>query len=288
MVMMNRTLNGMAGAFLAIVSIGCSSEEENEEQAPSGDASAILRNAQDAMRGLDSYRQELSLSPERKIITFVADYVAPASWYERLAEGPGIDSVVELVQADGSIYVRHCADYPDECGQWESSDWIAAAPSLGGLTGTVPETLGLTSLGMVTDPEVLGSESANGRQLLRVRGSLNLARAIYDNQSLAFHGAEVSGETCETHIQTGATPTSVCRKLPKLTFEEAYEEEHGEVDFDQAPPSRIDILLDPEDFRVYRILISVPQAEDDPYLEVDYSDFNDVTVEVPEDAVPAP
>ena len=236
------------------------------------------------MNALDSYSQELSLSPDGPPIVIIVDFVEPNTYYERFVEGLSEDAVVELIQADGSIYVRECSDHPDDCDDWESSEASANVPSLGGLTTVAPETLGLAALDMMTEPELMGSEVVDGRDLVRVHGSLNLARSIYENQLLAFHGDAGYGESCETHVGIGATPTTVCRER---TFEEAYKEDYGEVDFDQAPDSLMQVLLDPQTKRVHSIRISVPLADDDPYFETIYSNFNDVTIGAPHGAVPA-
>lgn len=278
----------LAAALLLLVSLSAvacgDSSQESEADLPVGsaDAQQLLEDARDSMNALSSYRQELSLSPDGPPITISVDFVQPDAYYERFAQGSSEGGVVELIQADGLIYVRQCADYPRVCEDWESSEASAEVPSLGGLTTVAPETFGLTALDMMTEPEILESESVDGQGLLRVRGSLNLARAIYENQRLAFQGDAGYGESCETHIEMGATPATVCRER---TFEEAYEEDYGEVDFDQAPSSRIEVLLNRGDRYVHSIKVSVPLADDDPYFESTYSNFNGVTIEVPDDAV---
>jgi hypothetical protein len=273
-----------AAVALAIAAMACSDSTETETEAPLtlSDVPTTLERARASMNELDSYRQELSLSPEGEPITFLVDYAKPGNYYERLLEAPDVESTVELVLADGSIYVRQCSDYPDGCEDWEFSDATSGVPSLGGLTGVVPETLGLTAVGMIEDPTGAGTETVDGRELIRIRGSVNLPRAIYENQRPVFESATEFGETCETQIGTGATPTTVCREQ---TFEEAYEESYGNVDFDASPPSRVDVLVDGETLRIHQVVIGVPGNDEDTYLEVEYSDFNDVSIEVPSDAI---
>lgn len=271
---------------LLLLVAACSDSSEDSQGATSvgsTDVQQLLEDARNSMKELDSYRQEMSLSPDGPPTVIIVDFVEPNAYYERFEEGLSEDSLVELIQADGSIYVRECSDHSDDCNDWESSEASAEVPSLGGLTTIAPETLGLTALEMMTEPEIVGSETLDGQDFVRIQGSLNLARAIYDNQLGAFQGADEYGEICETRVGTGATPTTVCREQ---TFEEAYEEDHGDVDFDQAPASRMQVLLNSQTLRVHSIRISVPLGDDDPYFESTYSNFNEVTIEVPKNAIP--
>ena len=124
---------------------------------------------------------------------------------------------------------------------------------------------------------MLGSDELDGQQILHYRGSLNLSRTIFENQRRAYAG-EAFSESCD-----GTT----CRTL---TVEEYYQEEYGDTDFGNVPPSSIDLWVSPQGFLLHSIVIGLPakkaRAEQpdpsDTYFQVDYSRFNEVTIEPPE------
>jgi hypothetical protein len=279
-----------------ILAASCSEGEETEQQNSPTDSDpvAFLERARSTMAGLDSYRQELSLSPEGPAISFQIDYSKPDSYYERLLESPG-DANFELIQKDGSLYVRHCRDIPNDCEEWEQSEAneYANVPSLGGLTGVAPETLGITSLDLVTDIARVEEISLGGERVIQLNGAIDLNQLFFKNL-LRVTGAagellEACSESSTVIIGTDGTreasgPTTMCKTL---AYADWLREQNDGADPPDTPPSTIRLWISPDDALVRQIVITVPGRDKDAYLETKYSRFNDVTIEAPEDAVPA-
>ena len=125
----------------------------------------------------------------------------------------------------------------------------------------------------------------NGANVMHVRGSLSLGKAILEKQRSVYGGTQDYWESCESvEVAGGPSPEETCRTL---TFEEYAEEEYGDRDFDLEPRSLVHLWLSPDDFTLNRLVISQPgtssdlQAAGDTYFEVSYSLFNEVEIEPP-------
>lgn len=247
-------------------------------------AEAITRSIE-AMADLESYRMEFTFRPEGEELTFLADYSDPNDYYERFLGTLEIPTTFELVLHGDRAYGRQCENYPEVCMPWQEEDERPPVPGAGGLTSVAPETLGLTTLSLIEDGELLGMEDYNGSYAIHLRGSLILGKAILENKRSVYGGIQDYWESCESvEVAGGPAATETCRTL---SFEEYAQEEYGERDFDLEPRSPVHLWLSADDFRLHRLVIGQPGTSPDlptpasTYFEVSYSHFNQVQVEPP-------
>jgi hypothetical protein len=300
----------LGGFAICAIVAACSDDEAAEPQigspeaVQSSDADGLLRDSLAAMEELNSYRQEFTFRPEGQPIVFLVDYADPGDYYERILEapaavrGPDFTGTVELILAGDKSYTRVCDEYPDNCDEWDGREREnQAAPSAGGLTTTVPETLGLVAIELVEGPRLIQPEEEDGASLNRIRGSLNLAQSIYENQKRVL---EQSGplEDCDVGVSSSeyrdgititATPApETCRPI---TVEEALAEQWESTDFEGVPLSTVDIWISSSDSRLHRIVIGTPGkavadesaiSDEDTFFESSFSHYNEVTVTAPE------
>jgi hypothetical protein len=288
--------------FACLVSLtivtACSDEETGQredsgETAPtSSDAARIIEESVTAMEALDSYRQHFTFRPEGRTATFLVDYADPKDWYERYPASESGEAF-EIILLGDKGFGRSCEDYPDTCEPWSGPDERGPGdkvPGAGGFTTTAPEILGLSALESVRDAAILGSDDDS---LIHIEGSVKLAKLILDNQLRAYGDVEEYEEHCESsgRLSDGSRPTATCTYL---SFEEYLEKEHADTDFESEPDSPLHVWIARADFRVHRLVIGLPGGqlgqepdENERYFEVSYSDFNEVTIEAPEGAVPA-
>lgn len=283
-------------SFIVVsIAFACSSGDVDQERTSLSDIDpedAITRSLA-AMDDLTAYQMEFTFRPEGEPITFLVHYADPGDYYERLVEAPaGETETFEIILLGDKTYLRHCDPHPDGCDEWEESDSSedrAVIPAAGGFTTVGPETLGLVAIEMTDKPRAIGDD--NG--LAHLRGTVNLSRAIYENQRRLLEQAKDLGD-CEqfplgssSYYGTGTpiivTPGPVtCRSI---TVEEALQKRWEGYDLDAGPPSEIDIWLSPKDFLVHGVAIKVSGDESresfHPYFETSYSRFNEVTIEPP-------
>jgi hypothetical protein len=274
-------------AFFFLVS--CTSDGGDIPEISSDiDPGDAIQRALVAMEELTSYRQEFTFRPSGEPVTLLADYADPGDYHERLLETGDITETFEVILVGESTYAKYCDDYPDDCEEWEESAGRPVIPGAGGFTTVGPETLGLVALEQVVSPRAIKADQIEGEAVLHLRGSLNIARTVYENQRRALRPGERFSETCRSSGSTGGTPSqTVCEDL---TIEEYYEREAGGTDFEDVPPTTIDIWISTQDSLVRRVVIAkgvllagteeIPPT--DRYFEVTYSRFNEVSVEAPE------
>lgn len=256
---MTNTYWTLPGLFLLLLA-ACSASEQNDVVLPKpSDIPGLIASSLETMDDLDSYSMEITFSPEGEPFTTVADFAEPGDYryIVRLSDDP--NEVGELIEVGDLSYSRLCHNHPDDCEEWEQSERFPV-PSLGGLTTFVPETLGFVTLELATDPTFIANEQFEGQTLFHLKASVNLSRAICDNQLRALLAAETQAVEAELA---------------------SHEEECGQLNFEAVPPSAVDVWLFPTDFRIHHLRIGVPGDEMDPYLEIDYSRFNEISIEPP-------
>jgi hypothetical protein len=293
----------LLGGFV-IVSILAACSDEEAANPPIGMSSEALQSdPEDLIRGslatmaeLESYRQEFTFRPEGEPIVFLVDYLAPSDYYERLLETPDFAGAVELILVGDKLYTRSCDAYPDDCEGWEQHErQHQAPPSAGGLTTSFPETLGLVAVELAEGARVIANEETEGTDLIRIRGSLNLSRTVYENQKRVLeHGGTL--EDCDVEgsseyrdgMTIEATPARTCRPI---SIEEALAEQFESTDFDAVPLSTIDVWVSLDDLRLDQIVIGTPGkavadeeaiSEEDTFFETSFSHFDEVSVTAPE------
>jgi hypothetical protein len=273
--------------------LACSSSERGEISSNIGtfDAEDAFERSSQVMEGLDSYSLEFTFQPEGEPLTYLVNFAAPADYYERFPAEPDSNEAWELVLHQGYSYGRQCERFPSDCAEWEQSDERLPVPGGLGFTTVAPETLALTALAYAEDPEVIGTEKIDGKELVHIRGTLGLGKVILENKRRVYGDMEDFQESCQsTGNSADGTLEQVCRDV---SFEEYAQEEYGDVDFGLEPRSPLHVWVSPDDQTVHRLVIEVPGAdgdEPDPkltYYASRFSRFNEVTVDPPEDFIAA-
>ncbi len=205
------------------------------------------------MARLNSYHMKLTLSPEGTDVTIPIDY--ERGKYDEKITDPSGDST-ELNTA-GGLFTRNCSN-ANHCDQWvlrprnvPSLSTITSAtpnrytaPTLGGLTTVFPETLAFAAVDIA-----MGWQTKEGSPAT-LDGQVNLERAIAENRSRVGIPTDTPGYT------NGPSTTAL-------------------------PLSTIEVQLDGSGPYYQTVKIYVPGDPNNPYLVVDYSRFNDVSVDAP-------
>lgn len=247
----------LAWTFLLLAVLACSSPRQADVSSPTPDnVSPLIPRGLAAMDALDSYRMEITFSPEGEPITTIVDFARPGDYHYTFVLDDDADEVLELIEVGDLAYSRSCDSHPDDCEEWEQGQRPPLS-SLGGLTTFVPETLGFVALELATGPTSMDSEVVSGEELFHLRASVNLPSAICENKRRAFAAAGIEG------------------------IESELEEECSDTSLERVPSSRVDVWLFSDDLRIHRVRIGVPGFAPDPYLETTYSRFNEVSVEPP-------
>jgi hypothetical protein len=234
--------------------VGCSSQDEDAEV---GDPQTLIDDALTNMVALESYRMDMAFSPEGQDIEFFAEY-DNGKYYEYLGE-PETSNFTELVLADGGLYVRFCED--DECEPWDRHEHTVGVPSLGGLTTTAPETMGLAAVQLGREWTV----STHSGSSATLKTDVDLAEVIQANQRSVLRDAGFSEEEIEAAIQ---------------------EQFESDVSAEPAVEMRLDVVVDLDEKLIMKVTLTAPEGEDgetDEYFHTVYSRYNDVSVEVPEE-----
>lgn len=213
------------------------------------------------MARLNSYHMKLTLSPEGTDITIPIDY--ERGKYDEKITDPTSGEITELSTA-GGLFTRNCSD-ADHCNQWvlqppngPSPSTITAAtpnryaaPTLGGLTTVFPETLAFTAVDIA-----MGWQTKEGSPAT-LDGQVDLERAIDENRSRVGIPTDTPGYTNE----------------PSTTA---------------LPLSTIEVQVDGSGSYYQTVQIYVPGDPNNPYLVVDFSRFNEVSVTTPGDYTVGP
>ena len=190
--------------------------------------------------------------------------------------------VLEIVLANGAGYSRQCNDVGQGCQDWTTpSPAETPGPLIFGAGleyGPHWPLLLVESLSSVTYE---GVDVLNGTELHRFRGLGNAQRAALMAVAEALEG-------------TGTPYGTICasdQECTEVGFEETLQED--EV-FSQENVTNVDVWLSPSDLSVRRIVVlAAPPAPSDilispqfpfdvPYIVIEFSDFGNVRVELPE------
>jgi hypothetical protein len=215
---MQTRLRSAFGFILIFFVVGaCSSDGENqdhptESQSPDEATETveatdmILRSVQ-AMEALSSFRMEFTFRPQGDPVKFLTDFARPNHYYERMIE-PVEDGTFEIILYKDSIFGRECANYPDDCEDWNESkqteDEPYPVPAGGGFTTVAPETLGITALEFIETPRILATQEADeATRLVHISGSIGLGELIIANQRRVYGNVKEYRESCESISITG-------------------------------------------------------------------------------------
>jgi hypothetical protein len=246
-------------AIIATVS-GCSSSSSGPAiTLDVSNPDAAVQRATDAMSHLNSYHMDMTFSPEGTDITVPAEFDR-GNYYERISD-PEKGESTELILA-GGFFTRQCSGQ-DHCEQWVRTDFDVpsatilptrsryAAPTLGGLTTVFPETLALTAVDLASGWQV---KEGSADTLV---GQVDLSRTIDENRS-------------RNGIPTDPGP-DVMSSSPV-----------------EVPPSTIELHLSTEGPYFQSVRIGIPGDPADPYFVVEFSRYNDVSVQAPSEYTTGP
>jgi hypothetical protein len=235
------------------------SSEEPGATIDVSEPTAAVRQASEAMSNLSSYHMELTLSPEGTDIRIPIDYER-GKYLEKITD-PNSGESTELITA-GGLFTRTCQT-SDHCEEWvlQPSNGPGPglipmttpsrywAPTLGGATTFFPETLAFSAVDLATGWRIKDGSSG------LIVGQVDLVAAINENWSRI-------GIPTDT-VTPSSSPTEI-------------------------PLSTVELQLSGEGPHFQTVTVYVPGDPNDRYLVVDFSRFNDVSVEAPSDYTTAP
>jgi hypothetical protein len=272
---MNRVLLAIEGCLLVLLAAAC--ENEGPRPTPQAqDPQVLVSEALSTMGDLRSYRLEM-LFAGAKEQPLVIEFAEPDSYHflihavqaDEIEESEG---VYEAIMVGDKAYTRQCRDIEKACDPWRQGPRPPvpiAAPSPSFAPGWP-----LVALEMAHNLQTIGSEEIDGVPATHLRGAANQLRAALENERriLTAAGITTFGEECEG--RPGGREE--CREL---TFEEALVRQEPDLSFYDENPSTIDAWVR-EDGLVLRIALAIPPH--DTGVTVEYSRFNEVTIEPPE------
>lgn len=259
-----KTIAAAVAAILLVLTASCGKD----------DAPALVEDALTAMNGLSSYRLEMGIGAEAAPI--IVEFATPDRYRTLLA---GDDRVYEAIIVGERAFSRQCTAVDQGCGDWvedEAPPFIVLGPS----PSYLPQWP-LVALEMASDVKVLGTEELEGATTIHLRGSVNLIRAVLENQRRVLTAAGITsfGEECSVPTVGDDEPT--CRDR---TFEESLENQEPTLSFYDENPATIDVWLSPDDLFIRRIALTVPPHESggqEGSVLLGYSRFNQVEIEPP-------
>ena len=303
-------------SLLALFLASCGSDQPELE--PGLDAEALLAKSSIEMNALDSYHVRFSVPahPEdvREEHVWEFDVVQPDDFRYVLYHAEGVQKEVcethgqgrtctfiltsitersrfEVIYVGDFTYGRQCDVKGDDCDDWEREP-RPETPVFGPTSTYLPQWP-IVALEMLGNASAVEASRIAGVETVRVRGSINMIRAVRENQRRVLEalGITTFGTQCEmfdvqmntegSFPSTQPGPTQTCRDL---SFEETFANEDS-VAFQDENPATIDVWISPEDGRLHRLTITGPveDAGEPSTIEftIDYSAFNDVLLEAP-------
>jgi len=241
----------------------------------------MVSEALSAMEGLRSYRLEmLFTSAEGQPV--VIEFAVPDSYHflihavqaDEIEEPEG---VYEVIMVGDKAYTRQCGDIEKACDPWRQGP--RPPVPIAGPSPSFAPGWPLVALEMAQGLQVVGAEDVDGVEATYLRGTVNHIRAVRENERRVFTAAGITtfGKECEQ----SAGREEVCRDL---TFEENLAQQEPELSFYDENPSTIDAWVR-EDGLVLRIAVDIPPHDTSDGVTgvaVEYSRFNEVTIEAPE------
>ncbi len=286
-------------SLLALFVASCGSDQP--ELDPDLDAAALVATSAIEMNALDSYHVRFSVTMQRDDVredgVWEFDFVPPDTYRfvfyaeegteRNVCETPDRDetctpvrtTVTERIRFEGLyvgefVYGRQCGG--DDCGDWEREP-RPETPVFGPTSTYLPQWP-IVALEMLENASAIEASRIAGVETVRVRGSVNMIRAVLENQRRVLEtlGITTFGTKCEMFDIPMNTEGS---------FEETFANEDS-VAFQDLNPATVDVWISPEDGRLHRLTITGPveDAGEPSTIEftIDYSEFNDVLLEAPE------
>ena len=305
-------------SLFALLLASCGSDQPKLD--PNLDAEALLAQSSIEMNALDSYHVRFSVPahPEdvREEHRWEFDFVQPDDFRYLLYHAEGVQKEVcethgqgrtctfiltsitersryEVLYVSEFSYWRQCDGKGDNCDDWER-EARPELPMIGPSPTSWPQWP-IVALEMIDQPEPVEIERMSGVETVRIRGTLNMIRAVFENQRRVLEalGITAFGTECGVYdVQmntegsfpsTQPGPTATCRDV---SFEETLAEHDDSIAFQDENPATIDVWISPEDGRLHRLTIAGPVEDSgEPSIiefTIDYSEFNSVSLTAPE------
>ena len=306
--------------------LGSNGEQTDDAGFRSGDPRALVDEALSAMDGLRSYRLEMRVGRTDTVVSMppaVTEFAAPDSnrflsygavgEFTEVCEGDDMfsdifphgssngqtcqevwisvsntrRSVFETIIVGDNAYDRRCEEAKDvdiECEPWkERPRPPITAASPGGLD--FPQWP-LVAIELAEDFELVGEDDVNGADLFHVRGSINLERAVMENERRVLAAAGITSFDEECILEAiGQRDPGRERVCIDLTFQEALQQREPQLSFYDETPYSIDLWLSPDDLLLHRVELSVPSDDPEAWegvILVEYSQFNRIEIEAPQ------
>ena len=269
---------------LLILVASCGQGEDSQGDLTE-DAGTLVEQALATMTELNSYRLEMGFGPE-EAPPILIEFAAPDSYrfqwgvFQTTNGSESPEGVFETILVGGKAYTRQCEGPDKDCEDWQEGPRPAVA-----IAGPSPSFLPywpLVAIEMAGDLETLGTEKVDGQSLLRLRGSVNHLRAIFESERRVFTAAGITSFSEECFGGTDGDEN--CRELG---FEETLENQEPALSFYDQNPATIDVWLSPQDFLVHRIVLDIPPDDDveppdeETSVLINYSQFDQVVIEPP-------
>jgi hypothetical protein len=309
-----RMLALLTGATVLLAIASCGGEK------PPDDPQALLQRAQEAMDDLSSYHAAMTVSGDGIVGSgevIEHEWAAPGSVRSVTAivtvagsgdcgpvaagdplpvnctdiRGETLEGYRENIIVPDRWYFRLCREKGSHCREWEAGE--AGPLALMGVSNDqVAWTI--TALTMIQGAEIIGEENVDGLPAIHVRGQLSTAQAKINTwrQAALDAGIETVGEGCveeeATPLAEGETPTAgptpECRPI---SLEDFLAIAQADLDRQEGRPATADVWIGRDDNLVRRFSASIPpdeSGEGGRDVIVEFSHFDDVTIEAPADA----
>lgn len=303
-------------SLLALLLAACGSNQPDLD--PNLDVEALVAKSSLEMNALDSYHVRFGVTMRsddaREEGVWEFDFVPPDTYRfvfyaeegdeRNVCETPerGVTctpvlttvterSRFEVLYVGEFMYRRQCDGEGDDCGDWEQEP-RPESPVFGPTSTYLPQWP-IVALEMISDAEATELTRTAGVETVLVRGSVNMIRAVLENQRRVLEALGITSLSteCVTLVEfmdeeavpetPQPTPTPTCRDL---TFEETLAKEDS-VAFQDENPATVDFWISPDDGYMRRLVIVIPPEEAgdlETTVTIDYTDFNEATVEAPE------
>ena len=276
-------------AWLFVVSVLASRGGDGARSTtpPPVDAATLLRQSQAAMLELDSFQFQVSARWAWGPLGYSVAWHRPDNFHVlfRLLEdqydqdGRTIrdDGFLETIAVGDAVYSRRCPAGGGGCEPWKED--LRDDIYVPGLVSELEPMWGIELLGLMSDPEIVGQEDVEGVACTRVRGKVNILRAMIQSWRRAEEnwGPMNWGEECTgAPSEPGSETQEQCHHTTLDEYIAMLEDPLRQQDL--SPPS-VEVWIGQEDGLLRRL--QFPQGEEPAEGSFTFSQFDEVTVEPP-------
>lgn len=291
-----------ASLLLVILIVGCSSNPTPAEV--EGSPAELVEGAIETMNKLDSYHARLIVPahPEdvREKFVWGVEYQAPDSYrllgqgYEgkekEVCERSGTSTscrnvmteITDTTYTEGILvgdmsYGRGCDEGGADCADWQSEprrDLLVLGPS----PSSLPQWP-FVVLEMLDEPQRVGSETFDGIATAHLRGNANHIRAILENQRRMLTDAGIVSLFDECDLDDSLDEAAKIEECRRQLYEDSLAMQADGVARLDEDPALVDVWIS-ADGHLHRLELTDGEMVS---LTFEYSDFNEITIEAPEE-----